>query len=47
MNMTNQLSEFDMAEHLASEEDIAEYIRQVLEDGLLLGILQKQGACPK
>ncbi len=33
MNMTNQLSEFDMAEHLASEEDIAEYIRQVLEDG--------------
>ncbi len=28
-----KLSEFDMAEYLTSEEDIAEYIRQVLEDG--------------
>ena len=24
---------FDMANHLASEEDVAEYLRQVLEDG--------------
>jgi probable addiction module antidote protein len=24
---------FDMANHLNSEEDIAEYVRQVLEDG--------------
>ncbi|ODS91416.1 MAG: putative addiction module antidote protein [Comamonas sp. SCN 65-56] len=28
-----QTRPFDMANHLASEEEIAEYLRQVLEDG--------------
>ncbi|HIJ25795.1 MAG: putative addiction module antidote protein [Gammaproteobacteria bacterium] len=36
MNQTktiSNLSEFDMAEYLTTEEEIVEYIRQVLEDG--------------
>jgi probable addiction module antidote protein len=27
------LPEFDMAQHLGTDEDVAEYLRQVLEDG--------------
>jgi probable addiction module antidote protein len=38
INMTEKiriadLPEFDIAEYLASEEDVAEYLRQVVEDG--------------
>ena len=29
----NNLPEFDMAQHIKSDEDIVEYLRQVLEEG--------------